>query len=85
MHARYSTHTKFRKQLNTQIYTRFLPITVVSTNHTGRKNASRKNTPKNSAHFSAMAYGAKHLQACTAWPPATTVLKDTTRVGCTTR
>ena len=38
-----------------------------------------QNTPQNSAHFSAMAYDAKHLQACTAWPPATTVLKKKPR------
>ena len=69
VHAR-----NFEEQLNTRIYTRFQPITVTTTNHTGRENASRKNTPQNSAHFSAMAYGAKHLQACTAWPPAISVL-----------
>ena len=79
MCARCSTHTKFWKQLITQIYTRLPPKTATTADHTGRENASRKNTPKNSAHCSAMAYGAKHLQACTAWPPALTILKKKPR------
>ena len=61
-----------------QIYTRFQPITVASTNRTGRENASRKNTPNNSAQF-ALQRTAQSISSKPAWPPVTTVLKKKPR------